>query len=67
MEYVEFECKTHLIDGVMEEFGANWICKKLDKYSFLAKMNVDINKFKTWFLNNKENVKIIKPSNLKNM
>lgn len=67
MEYVEFECKTHLIDGVMEEFGANWICQKLDRYSFLAKMNVDINKFKTWFLNNKENVKIIKPSNLENM
>lgn len=67
MEYVEFECKTYLIDRVMEEFGANWICQKLDRYSFLAKMNVDITKFKKWAMMNKENIKIIKPIELKNI
>lgn len=64
-EEIEFNCNMELLDMVIEQFGKDIILAKVDEHTFNAKVNASINGFKFFALRNLENVKIVKPSKLK--
>lgn len=64
-EEIEFNCNMELLDMVIEQFGKDIILTKVDEHTFNAKVNASINGFKFFALRNLENVKIVKPSKLK--
>ena len=64
-EKVEFTCKIKSLNELIEKFGKDFICEKLDKDTILVKINCARNRFKTWLLNNLESINIIKPNYLK--
>lgn len=64
-EKIEFNCNMELLDMVIEQFGKDIVLTKVDEHTFKAKVNASINGFKFFTLRNLENVKIVKPSKLK--
>lgn len=65
-EKIEFTCNIKLLNEVINKFGEDFICIKLDKDTFLAKMNVGSAKFKDWALENSKSINILRPNSLKN-
>lgn len=62
---IEAECKTMLIDAVIEQFGKNITIEKINADKF--KLTVDANPlgFKFWAMRNIDCVEIIKPEDLR--
>lgn len=64
-EIIEFSCDIKLIKDLLNTFGNEVIINKLNAYTILVKMNIDVILFKKWAQSNIESITILNPSYLK--
>lgn len=64
-QIIEFSCDIKLIKDLLNTFGNEIIINKLNAYTILVKMNVDVILFKKWVQSNIESITIFSPSYLK--